>query len=360
MKPKILFVLPYPLDTAPSQRFRVEQFLPLLDEAGITYKLAPFMSKAVWSVLYKDGFVVKKISGLLWGYIKRLIVVITSSFKYDYIFIHREAAPLGPPVFEWLLAKFFKKKMIYDFDDAIWLPNTSTENKMAAYFKANWKVGKICKWSTTVTAGNQYLADYAKASGAHNVVIIPTVVETEKKYLPKKTPGNAAAITVGWTGSHSTLKYLETIEPVIRKLQQRHRFTFLVIADKCPNMKLPYFEFIKWNAATEINDLEKIDIGVMPLLKDAWSEGKCGFKLIQYMAMQIPAIASPVGVNAAIMQNGVEGILADTEQDWERAIEHLLLNADERKTMGINARKRIENNYSIASQKNKFLALFKE
>lgn len=355
--PKILFILPYPAGRAPSQRFRVEQFLPLLDEAGIEYKLAPFMNESTWNVLYKGGSVLQKASGIVKGYLKRWKHILVDIHRYNTIFIHREAAPLGPPVFEWIVAKLWRKKTIYDFDDAIWIPNTSAENKIAGTLKAFWKVGCICKWSAIVTAGNHFLADFAKQSGAKRIEYLPTVVDTDLRYIPKPYSENNNIPVIGWTGSHSTLKYLDEIIPILQELENEIDFKFLVIADKNPRLPLKNFEFIKWREATEIEDLQKIDIGIMPLTADKWSEGKCGFKLIQYMALGLPSVASPVGVNVDIIQDGINGFLCENKFDWKNKLLLLLQDGQLRHRFAGAGITTIRDQYSISSQKQVFLKI---
>lgn len=357
-KCNVLFLLPYPLGQAPSQRFRVENLLPLLDEAGIGYTLRPFMSPRTWQVLYKGGSMLQKAMGILKGYLQRCRTVLTEARRHDWIFIHREASPLGPPVFEWYLKKVLRKKIIYDFDDAIWIPNTSVQNKLAASLKAFWKVGRICRWSHTVTGGNNYLCQYATTAGAPHVVLIPTVVDTTKRYNRLKEH-HAGRPTIGWTGSHSTLKYLDTVMPALKELERTYDFTFLVIADKKPELSLKNWQFIQWNAATEIEDLLKIDIGLMPLTADAWSEGKCGFKLIQYLALGIPAVASPIGVNKIIVQEEINGYLADNDNNWEKGIALLINDYNQRLKFGFMGRELIVEKFSITSQKQIFLNLFR-
>lgn len=354
---KILFLLPYPLHKAPSQRFRVENLLPLLDEAGRTYDLAPFMSQEVWNILYREGSLLRKARGIVSSYAKRLALVLFRARRYNYIFIHREAAPLGPPVMEWILKKIWNKKIIYDFDDAIWIPNTSAQNKIAGLVKAFWKVPYICRWSYKISAGNDYLAAFARQSGARDILHIPTVVDTDTRYnrLRQHEAGNRV---IGWTGSHSTLKYLDDIMPVLAKLQESIDFTFLVIADKKPELPLRNWRFIPWNPGSEIEDLLQIDIGIMPLTPDAWSEGKCGFKLIQYLALGIPAIASPVGVNTKIIDEGNNGFIAATPPEWEQALLQLLEDAAMRQRMGAAGREKIVSSYSVKSLKTDFVRLF--
>ena len=356
--PKILFILPYPLEKAPSQRFRVEQFLPLLDEQNIEYKLATFMDEKTWDILYKGGSVLQKAWGIIKGYLKRWKHVLVDVHRYNTVFVHREAAPLGPPVFEWVISKLWQKKMIYDFDDAIWIPNTTAENKLVSYFKSFWKVRKICKWSSIVTAGNHFLASYAKQSGAKNVVYLPTIVDTDNRYIPKASANEKVVPVIGWTGSHSTLKYLDEIISVLQNIEKEVEFKFLVIANKNPELELKNFEFINWDAKTEIEDLQKIHIGVMPLTADKWSDGKCGFKLIQYMALGIPSIASPVGVNKEIINDGVNGFLVENSLEWKERILVLLKNQHLNYEFSKLGREVIKNRYSLGSQKETFLGLF--
>lgn len=353
----ILFLLPYPLHRAPSQRFRVENFLFLLDEQNKSYTLAPFMTERIWYILYKEGNILSKALGICQCFLKRWALVISSAHQYQYVYIHREAAPLGPPLVEWFLVKVLGKKIIYDFDDAIWIPNTSSENRIAGFVKSFWKVATICKWSYKISAGNDFLAAYAQKSGARQVFKIPTVVNTISRYNCLKQHHDDRLV-VGWTGSHSTLKFLNDIIPIIQELQTEFDFTFLVIADKKPDLQLKSWIFCPWNEQTEIEDLLKIDIGIMPLTQDAWSEGKCGFKLIQYLSLGIPAIAQSVGVNTLIIDDGVNGFIANTSFEWLHAIRTLLQDTKLRTEMGKAGRAKMVDTYSIAAHQASFLQLF--
>jgi len=353
---RVLFLVPYPSGTAPSQRFRVELFLPELTKAGIPYAIEPFIDARTWKVLYKRGYFFSKALGLCWGFIKRWWILFARVPFYDYVFIHRETSPLGPPIFEWIIAKIFKKRIIYDFDDAIWISNTSSANHFINWLKASWKVKHICRWAYKITAGNDYLYHYAIQFN-QKVIKIPTCVDIEKGYHEIKRH-REGILSVGWTGSHSTLKYLDQIIPVINELQKEIDFNFLVIADKNPFLSLRNFQFIPWNSSTEQEDLLKLDIGVMPLVADAWSEGKCGFKLIQYYAGGIPAVASPVGINKIIVEHEVNGFLCDTNDEWKFSLGKLLANKFLREQMGDRGRKKISKEYSLQSQTIKFIELF--
>jgi hypothetical protein len=276
----VAFIVPYPIGHAPSQRFRVEMLLPILDEAGVKYSVLPFMDEATWKVMYKGGRAIQKALGILKGYFRRL-GQLPRAASADWVFVHREAAPLGPPIFEWILAKVLRKKLIYDFDDAVWIPLESGKHRWANHLKCHWKVTRIIRWSHTVAGGNDYLCDFARIHN-NSVVKIPTVVDTDIRYDRLKEHVEKTPVIVGWTGSHSTLLYLQDFSRIIAELQEEITFTFLVIADQAPDLPIANLQFIPWNPANEINDLLRMDIGVMPLHEDRWAEGKCGFKLIQY------------------------------------------------------------------------------
>jgi glycosyltransferase involved in cell wall biosynthesis len=356
MTKRILFVIPYPLDKAPSQRFRVEQFFPALEEHHISYIVAPFLDDKTWAVLYQQSGLLKKGWGVLKGFLKRFALLFKAT-KYSHVFVHREASPIGPPVFEFLLAKVLRKKLIYDFDDAIWMVNTVTPSPLVDMIRSVWKIRYICKWSYKVVGGNAYLCNYASKYN-RNVVLIPTSVDTCKKFASVKTHSNEKKLVIGWTGSHTTMTYLDMIYPVIRKLEEKYDFTFLVISNKAPEAELRSLRFLPWKKDTEIEDLSKIDIGIMPMFRDPFSEGKCGFKIIQYLSMGIPALATPVGVNATIIEEDRNGFLCEDEQEWYQKLSLLLEDADMRQRMGMNGRKKIEEQFSIKANTEAFINLF--
>ena len=353
-KKKVLFLVPYPLRFAPSQRFRVELFLPYLTAQGIEYKVAPFLDAATFSVLYSKASSLKKGWGVLKGFLTRLWTVLFVAPRFDYIFIHREASPLGPPLFEFLLSKIFRKKIIYDFDDAIWIPDSP--GKLLNWLKAFWKIKWICKWSFKVAGGNEYLCNYAGRYNS-NVVLIPTCVDTQYQHNRIKDQ-TAKTVTIGWTGSHSTLKYLDPLVPLLKSLAREFSVRVLVICNQKPSFFFEGLEFIQWSEQHEIDDLLQMNIGIMPLPADAWSEGKCGFKLIQYLSLGIPAVASPVGVNQKIIGEDYSRFLCSTEEEWRSALVALIEDANLRNEIGRKGRSRMEMHYSIQANVGRFIALF--
>ena len=350
---KILFLVPYPLRKAPSQRFRVELFLPLLQEQQLEYRIEPFLDEQTWKVLYTKNHFLQKLGGVVRGFIKRLMTVLFIAPRYDYIFIHREAAPLGPPIFEFYLSRILRKKVIYDFDDAIWIPDSSS--KLLNVFKAYYKIGLICRWAHTVVGGNDFLCNYARKYNSH-VVHLPTCVDVENHHSRLALQMDKPVI--GWTGSHSTLKYLDPIVSLLASISERYGAEVLIICNKPPAFSFPGLVYIPWSEKTEVADLRKIHIGLMPLVPDAWSEGKCGFKLIQYLSLGIPAVASPVGINRKIIDQGLNGFLCTMETEWEEALQTLLQDSALRQKFGQAGREKIIREFSIQANAPVFLGLF--
>lgn len=319
-----------------------------------------FWDDAAWRILYLPGHSIQKVFGLIRGFLRRLLVPFKAR-NADYVFIHRELTPIGPPIIEGILV-LMGKRIIYDFDDAIWIPATSTENKIIRWFRFTSKVQFLCKNSFNISVGNAYLAQYALQFNPR-VVVNPTTIDTQHLHNPAlvKLPSwrNPAKKVIGWTGTHSTLPYLEPLIPVFSRLLANHAdLEIVIIANKPPDWTLPGLRFIPWNLETEMDDLAAIDMGVMPLTDDPWAKGKCGFKALQYMALGIPALATPIGVNSEIIEHGVNGWLCTSDEDWESAIGKLLANSQLRKEMGNRARKFIELNYSVVSNSERFSSLF--
>lgn len=354
---KILFLVPYPEGESPSQRFRFEQYYQILEKAGFQYQVQSFWDVKTWKILYQPGQKIRKGLGFISGIFRRL-KILTILLKFDFVFIHRETIPLGPPWLEWLIV-LMQKKIIYDFDDAIWLPNTSEENELAATLKWHRKVNTICTWSYRISCGNLYLCDYAFKFN-RNVAYNPTTIDTDHVHNPVLFPRETSTgIVIGWTGSHSTLPYLESITPLLNELTDLYPMvSILVIADRPPESGLKNLIFKKWSLETEIRDLAMMDIGIMPLPDDPWTRGKCGFKALQYMAMEIPTVASPVGINTTIIDHGINGFLASTTEEWKKLLEKLILSPELRISVGKEGREKVTRNYSVRSNSASFLALF--
>ena len=351
----IFIIAPYPRGQAPSQRFRFEQYLDFLESNGFTIAFYPFNNQKTWKTIYAEGKVFKKILGMLGSFLRRWGLLF-QLHKADYLFIHREAAQMGPPLFEWIIAKVLRKKYIYDFDDAIWLPNYSESNARFHRLKAYWKVTYCMKWAYQVTAGNNYLAEFAKQYNT-NVQIIPTTIDTEN-YHNKTINYEKEELVIGWTGSHTTMHYLDELVPVLQQLENKYDFTFTVISNEARHLPLKSLKFVPWSKETEIKELLQFSIGVMPLKADQWSNGKCGFKALQYMSLGIPSVISPVGVNTEIITNGENGYTPSGSKEWTEALEKLLIDRSLRHKLGKQGQDTIQKHYSVNSQKQHYLNLF--
>ena len=354
---KILFLMPYPQGQAPSQRFRFEQYLGALAAAGHTYRLESFLSPATWAILYKPGQTIAKAVGIAAGLGRRLGLLLRVP-AYDFVFIHREAAPLGPPLLEWLIAKVLRKRIIYDFDDAIWLANTSEANRIAAGLKWHQKVASICRWAYKNSCGNDYLAAYARQFNPHSLVN-PTTIDTEHLHNQVRDQAAPGRLIIGWTGTHSTLKYLDQLVPVLAQLEAEGLdFEFRVISNQPPALPMRSLVFVPWRKATEIADLLAFHVGLMPLEDDLWAQGKCAFKALQYMALGIPALVSPVGMNTQVVQNDYNGYVCATAADWEARLRQLLADPSLRQQLGAAARATVVARYSVQANRANFLGLF--
>jgi glycosyltransferase involved in cell wall biosynthesis len=342
-KIKVLALVPSFYDTSPGQRFRIEQWEPLLRERGVEITYCAFEDEALRSVIYKGGNVGGKIAEVSRAFGRRISTLLKVK-DFDLVYLFREAALLGPAVFErWI--GISKIPYIFDFDDAVFVGYKSPANGYLSYLKFPGKTRTICKGAAHVMAGNQYLADYALAVNP-NVTIIPTTIDTEI-YLPDySTQENPRTISLLWSGSFSTVQHLDTIRGALQKLAKEAKFKLRVIGTPEFDLEGVETEAIQWRAATEIEDLRAGHIGLMPLPDEAWSKGKCGLKALQYMALGIPTICSPVGVNSTIIRDGENGFLASTEDEWVTKLKFLIDSAETRLRIGREGRKTVEDEYS--------------
>ena len=354
MKRTLHIIAPYPKGEAPSQRFRYEQYLPFFEEKDWIIKYHAFHSQSSWNRLYMPGKFALKILDVFVNMFRRWLLLFRL-IGAKHIFMHREMAHIGPPVFEWILVKVLRRKYHYDFDDAIWIPNYSAANAKFQVLKCYWKVPKLIKWANSVSAGNDYLVNYALQFNK-NVTRIPTTIDTKNQHNVsvdhEKTP-----VVIGWTGTHSTMHYLDRLIPILRKLENEFEFEFRIISNKKPTYELRSLRYMDWKLETEIEDLSKIQIGLMPLVYDMWSEGKCGFKALQYMALGMACVVSPVGVNTTIVEHRKNGFVSDTEEEWENALRELLTHPELRKELGEQAKISIEEKWSVEAWKEQYALL---
>lgn len=352
---RVLALMPGLYDTSPGQRYRLEQWDPLLRERGVEITYAPFEDDELHSIVYKPGRLGKKLQ-LVTRNLARRLSTISKAKNYDLVYILREAALLGPPIFERLIAQQ-RMPFVFDFDDAIFVSYRSPSNGYLSYLKFASKTKTICRLASHVMVGNPYLAEYARQVN-ENVTVIPTTIDTQKYQVRPRTTVDGP-LTIGWTGSFSTVQHLDTLRGALKKLAETAQFRLRVIGTPAYELSPVDVEAMPWRAATELEDLSKIDIGVMPLPDDNWSKGKCGLKALQFMALGIPTICSPVGVNTDIIQDNQNGFLAGTEAEWVDKLSRLLRSAELRRRLGDAGRATVEEKYSAATQAPRVYEIFK-
>ncbi len=352
---RILFWVPYPTEGA-SNRYRVEQYLPYLKKAGINYSMRPFWSSSAFNVLYEPGNRFAKCYYFMLGTILRLFDLVRI-FQYDIVFIHREAYPIGGAFFETILA-LLRKPFIFDFDDAIFLSGFSCPNNFIERYKNPAKVAKIIKMSRHVIAGNHYLADFALRYN-RSVTVIPTPIDADKYYPGEKE--HSGELIVGWIGSITTSNFLNAMREVFIQLSKRFpHIKFKTVGSDFSFNNLPNVINKTWSSKEEVEDLRAFDVGIMPMPDNEWTKGKCGFKAILYMAMGIPCVASPVGVNNEIVKDGVNGFLANNGKEWVEKLSLLVENPELRCKFAVEGRKTIEKEYSLEVNAPKFLEVIQK
>ena len=343
-------------DRSPSQRYRFEQFQPYLEAQGFEFDYFYLIREQDDKKFYGAGNYLAKIGILLRSIIK-LFVKSFSAKRYDLIFVQREAFMLGTVLFERRFAR--KTKMIFDFDDAIWLQVVSDGNKALGFLKDASKTAKLIELSDMVFAGNSYLADYGKQFNS-NTKLVPTVVDTDNYTRHPQAPRDR--ICIGWSGSFSTIPYFEYALPALRKIKEKYGdlVYFKVIGDPNYYNKELDIKGVRWTSASEVEELSEIDIGIMPLPNDEWTKGKCALKGLLYMSLEQAAVLSDVGVNSEVIEDGVNGFLATSTEDWVDKLSQLIEDQTLRESMGKKGRETILKRYSVLSERDHYVRFFNE
>ncbi|MDQ0321107.1 glycosyltransferase involved in cell wall biosynthesis [Pararhizobium capsulatum DSM 1112] len=355
-KLRVLFILPHPIE-GPSSRFRVYQFLPFLKEHGIEATLSPLLSSALAPLIYEKGKTFRKVLLTFYGGLRRIYDVLRSP-RYDVVYVLREAFPFGPPWLERLMAAG-SGRMIFDYDDAIYVSSTAYDNPLDR-FRDFSKTEKLIRMADHVSAGSRYLAAFA-ARHKHTpgtISVVPTVVGTAD-FRPAP-PGNDDHFTIGWIGTPRGTAYLRSLRDAMTMVSQalpKARFVF-VGAEPFECGSVPV-EFRKWRLEQEVADIQSFDVGIMPLFDDEEARGKCGFKLIAYMAAGLPVVCSPVGANTDIVVEGISGFFAETAEEWARALIRLGEDKELRQNFAKNGRKRVEESFSLAVVAPKVLSILR-
>jgi len=344
---RLAVVCPYPLDRAPSQRYRWERYLERLQADGVQTTVLPLLDESAYEILYRPGENARKVRAAIGGIAGRLNQLPHVS-RADVVLLHREAFFLGGP---WIERAIFATgtPVVFDFDDAIWLPNVSRANRWVVGLKWGHKTGQILSHCRVALAGNDYLADYALRH-CDDVRVLPTIVDSDEYRCPDAPEGGGhppPPVTIGWTGSSTTAGYLDALDDVLGTIQRESEVRIRIIGAPAYRPRSYDAEVIPWSSESEVADLCPIDIGVMPLPDEEWARGKCGGKLIQYMGLGKAAVASPVGVNSTIVRHGENGLLASTPEEWLSALRSVVSDPKLRERLGTAARRTVEDSYSV-------------
>ena len=340
---RVLAFVPAGLDRSPGQRYRIEQWAPFCAEAGVDLEFVPFESERLHELLYSSG--PERCQGRRdrrWVPAASVSSCPAGPAEYDAVFLYREAALVGPAFIERLLdlagtSRSSTTSMMLYLSHTRALPALLQPPQVAG------KTATICRLAACVTVGNQYLAEYARRWN-RSVEIMPTTVDLGRYTMAEMSRSDRPVI--GWTGTHSTYQHLDLLRPALTTLAAKRDFVLRVIGPGTFTMPGVTVENRRWRSDSEVDDLRGIDIGVMPLPDDLWSRGKCGAKALQYMALGIPAVCSPVGVNREIVVHGANGLLAEGIQEWVVALSGLVDSETERRRLGLAGRRTVEVRYS--------------
>lgn len=354
----ILFLTPYPFNVAPSQRLKFEQYYNYIESAGYEIMLESFMSSSFWGFVYKENYFFKKIIATFISYFKRFIILFSIP-KYDVVYIHLWVTPFGPPIFEWLVCKL-SKKVVFDIDDLIYLKNNSNEGGISKWLKGRNKPIYLMKHAHHVITCTPYLDKFVRQFNPNTTDISSTI--NTQTYQPINTYQNDHKIILGWSGSHSTAKYLYLLRDVFVALNKKVPFKLLVMGAQTFEIEGIDIEVIPWSEEAEIPTIQRFDIGLYPLPDEEWVHGKSGLKALQYMAMGVPTIASKIGeAIERIIVDGDSGFLVNGYKDeWLEKLTLLIENPKLREKIGTSGRKTVVDHYSIDANKDKYLRVINE
>ena len=354
----MLVICPHPVGYAPGQRLKYEQYFDIFKENGYDITVSPFMSEAFQKIAYKKGKYLKKIAWTIFGYFKRIYDLFRIR-NYDVVYVFLWVAPFAPPIFEAMVRRL-AKKMVYDIDDLVFLTPASSANPLIHYLRSPKNHISLMKSADHVITCTPYLDQFVRKFNQRTTDISSTV--NTELYRPKKDYAVDDKFVIGWSGSHSTLKYLHLLDNIFLELAKRHSFKLLVmgVGDDSFVLNGVEVEAIPWNEKYELEVIGRFDIGVYPLPEEQWVLGKSGLKAIQYMAMGIPTVATAIGANFRVIENGVSGFLVKDQQEWAEILERLLLDASLRRRIGLDARRRVEELFSVKANKKVYLNILEE
>lgn len=332
-----------------SSRLRMYQYAPHFARAGVEVAVSPLLEDAYVEALYSGR---RAVPTVLAGYWRRLRLLLRKH-EWDVVWIEKELLPWLPAVFERIRGW---PAVAVDYDDAVFHRYDQHPNRGVRRLLGD-KIDRVMANASLVTAGNRYLAERASAAGCQRVELLPTVVDLERYPVVARHDPAQPPLRIGWVGSPATADYLQMVAPVVAKLAASSAVEALAVGARPDQVQGTPFRAVPWAEETEVETISSFDIGIMPLPDAPWERGKCGYKLIQYMACGVPVIASPVGVNQEIVSPGDNGLLADGDDAWLDRLQALAADPQARERMGRAGRARVEEWYSLQAQAPRLLAM---
>ena len=356
---KILIICPYPKNVAAGQRLKYEQYIDSWEEAGYEVTISNFFDQYTYSILYQKHHYLAKLLGIFRGFLLRFQTLFILR-SYDLVYIHMWVTPIGTNLFERMY-RLLSKKIIYDIEDFVILKKNSFvtfREFISSKIRSRNKFFFLIKYSDHVITSAPDLNIHTKKINKFNNSTYISSSLSEKRFLPSARLGKK--ITLGWTGTFTTFKYFQLIEPVLKRVQDDFDIKITVIGNFKYQSKTLDMHVMQWNPESEIEDLSTFDIGLYPLNNSEWVGGKSGLKAIQYMAMGIPFVASNLGINSQLFPDGQAGFLVASDKEWYNRLAELINDSVLRRDMGINARMHFLNNYSQEHISVKYLSILSE
>lgn len=352
---KILAIVPYHLDFCAGQRFRIELWAKELAERGIEVEFLPFTYQGLTDVLYRPGKVFKK-SSLMIGAFMRQLTTVARAPRPDLIYIYREAAIAGPAIIEKMVRRW-RIPIVYDIDEPLFVPYTSPTNGNFNRLRFSSKVDELFKMSDCVFAVNKAIGDYAEQFN-QNVEIVPMAVDVGRYRPPDDKKSNDKPI-IAWVGTRTNQPNIELAVPALRELGKTNDFLFRIIADYEMSFEGLDVDFVPWTYDLEVPMLQEADIGITPVGESTWSKWKFFFKTVQFMAIGLPVVASATGSNPEIIEDGVNGFLAENDEEWLKKLKLLMEDPALRNKLGTKARETVLDKFTLEKQFDFLEATFK-
>jgi len=347
---KVLLLCPYPVGVAPGQRLKYEQYFPYFASRGYDVTVSPFFSRRAWQILYRKGHIPEKALWVLFGYARRLLDLLRlPAYDGAYVFLH--ATPFGGSGFEACVRKL-ARRMVYDIDDLVFLPQQSTSNGWISRLRRPGKIHYLMERADHVITCTPFLDNYVRERNSRTTDISSTI--RTDFYVPTSAYQNKRPLTIGWSGSHSTAKYIQLVAPALQALAETHDFRLKVIGATGVAIPGVSVECQPWAESTEVADLAEIDVGIYPLPEEKWVLGKSGLKALQYMALGIPTVATAIGANFRVIEHARSGFLVRHQEEWRDALANLLDDANLRRAIGTAARARVVEHYSVEANQARY------